>query len=145
LIQINLNLQKLPAEKKGVILTSESPDDLQAYGDREMINTVIRNLVNNAVKFSNKDGIVRVKVLYKNKMIEVIVSDMGVGMSAENATKLFYIDKKYKSVGTAGETGTGLGLILCKEFVEKNGGEIWCKTIEDSGTDFHFTIPGYTD
>lgn len=145
LIQINLNLQKLPAEKKGVILTSESPDDLQAYGDREMINTVIRNLVNNAVKFSNKDGIVRVMVLDKNKMIEVIVSDKGVGMSAENATKLFYIDKKYKSVGTAGETGTGLGLILCKEFVEKNGGEIWCKTIEDSGTDFHFTIPGYTD
>ncbi len=145
LIEVNMNLQKLPAEKKGVVLVTASTDDLQAYGDREMINTVIRNLINNAVKFSNKDGTVGVKILDKNMMFEVIVSDKGVGLSAENANKLFRIDKKYKSIGTAGETGTGLGLVLCKEFVEKNGGEIWCKTIESSGTDFHFTIPRYTD
>ena len=109
-----------------------------------MINTVIRNLINNAVKFSNKGGTVEVKILNKIKLFEVIVSDHGVGIPAENVKKLFRIDEKYKSVGTAGESGTGLGLVLCKEFVDKNGGEIWCKTEEGSGTEFHFTIPRYT-
>jgi len=144
LIQVNINLNKLPAEKKGVVLTTGIPDDLTAYGDREMINTVIRNLINNAVKFSNKGGIVEVKVHENNKLFEVIVCDNGVGIPAENVKKLFHIDQKYKSVGTAGESGTGLGLVLCKEFVDKNGGEIWCKTREGSWTEFHFTIPKYT-
>ncbi|MBE9510651.1 MAG: PAS domain S-box protein, partial [Bacteroidetes bacterium] len=145
LIQVNMNLIKLPAEKKGVVLTTNITDDLPAYGDREMINTVIRNLINNAVKFSNKGGTVEVKVHDKNKLFEVIVSDDGVGIPVENVKKLFHIDQKYKSVGTAGESGTGLGLVLCKEFIDKNGGEIWCKTKEGSWTEFHFTIPKYTD
>jgi len=144
LIQVNMNLHKLAAEKKAVVLTADIVDDLPAFGDREMINTVIRNLINNAVKFSNKDGTVEVKILDKIKLYEVVVSDRGVGITAENVKKLFRIDEKYKSVGTAGESGTGLGLVLCKEFVAKNGGEIWCKTKEGSGTDFHFTIPRYT-
>ncbi|MCK5067672.1 MAG: HAMP domain-containing histidine kinase, partial [Bacteroidales bacterium] len=72
------------------------------------------------------------------------VSDHGVGIPAGDVKKLFRIDEKYKSVGTEGESGTGLGLVLCKEFVDKNGGEIWCKTEEGSGTEFHFTIPIYT-
>ena len=144
LIQVNMNLHKLPAEKKGVTLTSNIAADLPAYGDREMINTVIRNLINNAVKFSNKGGTVEVEILTKNKLFEVIVSDHGVGIPAGDVKKLFRIDEKYKSVGTAGESGTGLGLVLCKEFIDKNGGEIWCKTEEGSGTEFHFTIPRYT-
>ncbi len=143
LVQVNMNLNKLPAEKKGVVLTTNIVDNLPAYGDREMINTVIRNLINNAVKFSNKGGTVEVKVQNKNKLFEVIVSDDGVGIPAENVKKLFHIDQKYKSVGTTGESGTGLGLVLCKEFVDKNGGEIWCKTKESSWTEFHFTIPKY--
>ena len=145
LIQVNMNLNKLPAENKGVIITTNIADNLPAWGDREMINTVIRNLINNAVKFSNKGGIVEIKVQNKNKFFEVIVSDNGVGIPAGDVKKLFHIDQKYKSVGTAGESGTGLGLVLCKEFVNKNGGEIWCKTREGSWTEFHFTIPKYTD
>ncbi len=144
LIQVNMNLHKLPAEKKGVVLTTNIADDLPAYGDREMINTVIRNLINNAVKFSSKGGVVEVKIHDTIKLFEVIVSDHGIGIPAGNIKKLFRIDEKYKSVGTAGETGTGLGLVLCKEFVDKNGGEIWCKTKEGSGSEFHFTIPKYT-
>ena len=144
LIQVNMNLHILPAEKKGVVLTTNIADDLLAYGDREMINTVIRNLINNAVKFSNKGGAVEIKIHDKIKLFEVVVSDQGVGIQDENAKKLFHIDQKYKSVGTAGESGTGLGLVLCKEFVDKNGGKIWCKTKEGSGTEFHFTIPKYT-
>jgi len=143
LIQVNMNLHKLPAEKKGVVLNTNIADDLMAYGDREMISAVIRNLINNAVKFSNKGGTVEVKILDKKRLFEVIVSDQGVGIPAGDIRKLFRIDEKYKSVGTEGESGTGLGLVLCKEFVDKNGGEIWAKTEEGLGTEFHFTIPKY--
>jgi len=144
LIQVNINLQKIPAEKKGVMLSSEIADDLPAYGDREMIDTVIRNLINNAVKFSNEGGKVVVKIQDKTDFFEVIIHDQGVGIPSEKVKTLFHVEGKYKSVGTAGETGTGLGLVLCKEFVDKNGGEIWCKSKEGSGTAFHFTIPKYT-
>jgi len=72
---------------------------------------------------------------------EVMVKDQGVGISPENMQKLFRIDVKYKTNGTAGETGTGLGLLLCREFVEKNGGKIWCTSEEHIGTTFHFTLP----
>ena len=145
LIEVNMNLHKLPAEKKGVLITTNIVDDLQAFGDREMINTVIRNLINNAVKFSNKGGIVELMVHEETKFFEIIIRDQGVGIPAGNVNKLFHVEEKYKSVGTAGESGTGLGLVLCKEFVDKNGGEIWCKTMEGSGAEFHFTVPRYTD
>ena len=145
LIEVNMNLHKIPAEKKGVQLTTNIVDDLPAYGDREMINTVIRNLINNAVKFSSKGGLVELKLIDKTKFFEIIIIDQGVGIPAGDVNKLFQIEEKYKSVGTAGEKGTGLGLVLCKEFIDKNGGEIWCKTREGSGTEFHFTVPKDTD
>jgi PAS domain S-box-containing protein len=144
LIQVNINLHKLPAEKKGVVLNPDIKEDLMAYGDREMISTVIRNLINNAVKFSNKGGNVEVKIHDKRRLFEVIVSDQGVGIPSEDLRKLFRIDEKYKSEGTDGESGTGLGLVLCKEFIDRNGGEIWVKSEEGAGTEFHFTIPKYT-
>jgi len=144
LVQVNVNLHKLPAEKKGLLLTMDMPDDMLAFGDREMINTVIRNLINNAVKFTNKGGKVEVGILDKIKSWEIVIRDTGIGISSENVLKLFRIDEKYRSVGTAGETGTGLGLVLCKEFIDQNGGKIWCVTKEGSGSEFHFTIPKYT-
>jgi PAS domain S-box-containing protein len=144
LIQENINLHKMHAEKKGVVLSSEIADDVSAYGDREMINTVIRNLINNALKFSNKGGKVDVEIHDKAGFFEVIIRDHGVGIPSGNIEKLFHVEGKYKSEGTAGESGTGLGLVLCKEFVDKNGGEIWCKSKEGAGTTFHFTIPNYS-
>ena len=140
LIQVNINLHKVPAEAKGVILKSGLKDDIQAYGDREMINTVLRNLINNAVKFTDK-GSVGIFVKKRDEYIEVQVKDEGVGISPENLQKLFHIDLKFKSKGTKGETGTGLGLILCKEFVEKNGGKIRAESKEGTGSAFFFTIP----
>ena len=141
LIQVNINLHKVPAGTKGVILQSGLQDDIQAYGDREMINTVLRNLINNAVKFTDKGGTVEVFVNKQDEYIEVQVKDEGVGISPENLERLFRIDVKFKSKGTKGETGTGLGLILCKEFVEKNGGKIRVESKEGEGTSFFFTIP----
>ncbi len=143
LVEVNLNLHQVAAEKKGILLASHIEDELLAYGDREMINTVIRNLINNAVKFSHKGGKVQVGIVARGEMLEVEVSDQGIGISEDHVKKIFRIDQKYKTPGTAGETGTGLGLVLCQEFVEKNGGKIWCQTRKGSGSSFHFTIPIY--
>jgi PAS domain S-box-containing protein len=141
LIQVNINLHKVQAENKGVILKPGLKDDIHAYGDSEMINTVLRNLINNAVKFTDKGGSVEVSVKKQDEYIEVQVKDEGVGISPENLQKLFQIDVKFKSKGTKEETGTGLGLIICKEFIEKNGGNIRAESEEGSGSAFYFTVP----
>jgi signal transduction histidine kinase len=141
LIHENVNLHKLLAEKKGIMLLSCEHDDMYAYGDRDMINSVIRNLMTNAVKFTDRDKKVEVKVEAKEEKIEVSVVDEGIGISQENMERLFRIDEKYKSTGTAGEKGTGLGLIICREFVEKNGGEINVTSKPGKGSTFSFTIP----
>ena len=137
----NINLHKLQAEKKGIILLSSDNDEAYAYGDRDMINSVIRNLMTNAVKFTDKDRKVEVIMQTRDNDIEVSIADEGIGIPEENMGKLFRIDEKFKSTGTAGEKGTGLGLIICKEFVEKNGGEITVQSNPGQGTTFSFTIP----
>jgi ligand-binding sensor domain-containing protein/signal transduction histidine kinase len=143
LIEVNLNLHQIPAEKKGIIISADIEEELLAYGDREMINTVVRNLVNNAVKFCRKDDEIKIRVNKVGKKHEVVVGDSGIGISAQDLKKLFRIDEKYKIKGTAGETGTGLGLVLCKEFVVKNGGEIRVSSVKGSGSEFIFTIPEF--
>ena len=143
LIEINVNLHRVPAQKKGVIITENVGDEIPAYGDREMITTVIRNLISDAVKFTKKGEHIDVKVDNKDKFIEVRVEDKGVGISQADQEKLFRIDVKYKTFGTSGEKGTGLGLILCKEFVEKNNGKIWVESELSKGSRFIFTVPAY--
>jgi len=141
LIQENVNLHKLLAERKGILLLSPDQNEVFAYGDRDMINSVIRNLMTNAVKFTDRDKRVEVKVEAREQKIEVSIVDEGIGMTQENLGKLFRIDEKFKSTGTAGEKGTGLGLIICREFVEKNGGEITVRSKPGEGSTFSFTIP----
>ncbi len=140
-IQENINLHKLLAEKKGIMLLSPDGDSVYAYGDRDMINSVIRNLITNAIKFTDRDKKVEVKLSPREKEIEISIVDEGVGIAEENMAKLFRIDEKFKSTGTAGEKGTGLGLIICREFVEKNGGEIAVRSKSGEGTTFSFTLP----
>jgi signal transduction histidine kinase/ligand-binding sensor domain-containing protein len=141
LIQENVNLHKMLADKKGVMLLSPDNQDIYAYGDRDMINSVVRNLMTNAVKFTDKDKKVEVKVEPREAEVEVSIVDEGIGIEQEYIDKLFKIDEKYKSTGTAGEKGTGLGLIICREFVEKHGGEIWVSSQPGKGSTFSFTIP----
>jgi len=145
MVNSSINLHKVSAETKGVWINSGVSGELYAFGDREMISTVLRNLINNAVKYSHKGGVIEVNVTEKDDMLEVVVSDQGVGISMENTEKIFRIDAKVKSPGTHGEKGTGLGLILCKDFVEINKGQIWCESEEGSGSTFHFTIPASED
>jgi len=141
LIQENINLHKLAAEKKGIILRSPGEVGIYAYGDRDMINSVIRNLMTNAVKFTDRHKEVAVNVKSTENLVEVSVVDEGIGIPSEFIDKLFRIDEKYKAVGTAGEKGTGLGLIICREFVEKNGGEIMVSSQAGEGSIFSFTLP----
>jgi signal transduction histidine kinase len=141
LVEVNINLHKLMAGEKGIVLKNKVERDLYAHGDPEMINTVVRNLVNNAVKYTPGGKSVEIDVEDQSGTFEILVKDEGVGISSENMKKLFRIDVKYKTNGTAGETGTGLGLLLCREFVEMNGGKIWCDSEENNGTTFHFTVP----
>jgi signal transduction histidine kinase len=106
-----------------------------------MIKTVLRNLISNAIKFTNSKGKIDLTALQNNNFIEIAVSDNGVGMSNETRKKLFDISTNITTKGTANEKGSGLGLILCKEFVEKHGGKIWIESEEGKGSDFKFTLP----
>lgn len=141
LIQENVNIHKLLAEKKGIMLLSPDQQDVYAYGDRDMINSVVRNLMTNAVKFTEPNKKVEVKVEPRDEEVEVSVVDEGIGIEKENLQRLFRIDEKFKSTGTAGERGTGLGLIICREFIEKHGGQIRVKSEPGLGSTFTFSIP----
>jgi signal transduction histidine kinase len=136
-----VNLHKILADKKGIMLLSPDNTDIYAYGDRDMINSVIRNLMTNAVKFTHQNKKVEIKVETRKEEVEVSIVDEGIGIEEEYIDKLFRIDEKFKSTGTAGEKGTGLGLIICREFVEKHGGEIRVSSSPGQGSTFSFTIP----
>jgi PAS domain S-box-containing protein len=134
------DLQGIIARKKGVKLKNEIAPKTLVHADKNMINTVLRNLISNAIKFSNPDGEIVITVNLTDEIVEVIVIDDGVGMSRESLGKLFRIDTYYSTSGTMGESGTGLGLIICKEFVEKNSGRIKAISAEGAGTTLSFTL-----
>ena len=136
-----IKLLKTNAENKKIDVSYNIPKGTKAYGDKNMISTVLLNLVSNAIKFTSENGKVTVSMVSEDHTVEVMVSDTGVGIPANNLDKLFIIDHKIQTKGTANEKGTGLGLILCKEFVEKNGGKIWVNSEVGKGSQFHFTLP----
>ena len=104
--------------------------------------TAIRNLVSNSIKFSEKDGVIKINsLLIDNKTIEISVSDNGIGIPEDKLSQIFSLGTKNTKLGTAGEKGTGLGLILCKELVEKNNGTISVESKENLFTKFSFTVP----
>ena len=116
-------------------------EDISVYADKNLLKTILRNLLSNAVKYTHNGGIVGVSARQIGRYTEVLVTDTGVGMSPEAIEKIFRIDTKYSTLGTENETGTGLGLILCKEFVEKHGGKIWVESEIGKGATFMFTLP----
>ncbi len=110
-------------------------------GDKNMIKTVLRNLLSNAVKYSYRSGKVIINASVNDQKVIISVKDNGIGIPEGDLKKIFRIDTKYSVPGTENEQGTGLGLKLCKEFVEKQGGEIWVESIEHKGSEFKFSIP----
>jgi len=141
LINENILHLQLPAANKEIYLYYEAEEDIYLFADKNMINTVLRNLLSNAVKFTYRCGKVIVGASLTTDEVIISVKDTGIGISKENIDKLFRIDTNYSLTGTDNERGTGLGLKLCKEFVEKQGGRIWVESIENQGSEFKFSLP----
>jgi signal transduction histidine kinase len=136
-----INLQKLTAQNKEIQLHSQincKSDVL--VGDEDMLKTVLRNLLSNAIKFSHPGSEVRIEVFENSEEFLFHVIDQGIGMSGEKVENLFQLEQK-SSTGTANEHGTGLGLLLCREFVDKHNGKIWAESVLNHGTIINFTIP----
>ena len=129
------------AAKKKVKLISEITSELNIFADKFMIDTVLRNLISNAIKFTNAGDEIKIKTVETESKYRISVKDNGVGMKDQIKEKLFKISEHVTTKGTDQEKGTGLGLILCKEFVEKNGGKIWVESEVGKGSEFIFTIP----
>lgn len=140
LLKENVELLRGQAQNKSLTLEQTSNETIIVNADRNSINTVVRNLVSNAIKFTPPGGHITLTVKIDGSKIVTSVSDTGVGMSPEVISKLFRIDTKHSTKGTANEKGTGLGLILCKEFVEKNGGTISVTSVPGQGSVFSFTL-----
>ncbi len=136
------------AKNKSILLVDKIHEDIFVSADKNMLLTIIRNLISNAVKFTPKGGIIELNSTLKaneknHKFVKIGVMDSGVGVSKEIQSKLFDIGESVSTKGTENESGTGLGLVLCKEFVEKHGGEIWVESDIGVGSEFYFTIPLY--
>lgn len=125
-----VEIEILPINHNGIVL-----------GDLQMIKTILRNLLTNAIKFSKPDSKVRIAVNERDIYYEITVSDSGIGIDKNKIDRLFEIATNTTTSGTSLEPGTGFGLIICKEFVEKNGGKIWCESEVNIGSKFKFTLP----
>jgi signal transduction histidine kinase len=129
------------AKSKNIGVELEAGKDLTVFADINMLKTVLRNLLSNAIKFTNEGGKILIKAEDMLDHTSLSVSDNGIGIGPKNLEKLFNITEFYSTKGTAKERGTGLGLMLCKEFVEKHGGTIGVESQEGKGSTFSFTIP----
>lgn len=136
-----VSLLRLNAEEKDIVISPKIDRNLVAWADENLYNTILRNLISNAIKFSRIGSVIYVTASIKNNMIEVSVADSGVGIRQENLEKLFMVDSTFSTRGTLNEKGTGLGLVLCKEFVEINKGTIWAESELEKGSTFYFTLP----
>jgi signal transduction histidine kinase len=143
LVTENVNLLEKAAQDKDISLAKSISPDTYAVMDINAFNVVLRNLISNAVKFTPRGGQVEIRTSRPGAFIRVEVADTGIGMSEEACRRLFRVDSTSTTLGTANERGTGLGLILCKEFVEKSGGVIGVESVKGKGSTFYFTIPAY--
>ncbi len=136
-----LSFYKENARLKNIHLMNHVDKDISVYADRELLSAIIRNLVSNAIKFTDNNGYVKIDAVKKNGFVEISVEDNGTGIDPVRLEKIFSLESAVSTRGTRNEEGTGLGLILCKEFVEKNGGEIRVSSYKGKGTVFYFTMP----
>ncbi len=136
-----LTLFKMAIEEKHLSIKTDIPNKFDIVADRFMLSTIIRNLLSNAIKYSNSNSNIEIVATRNSDYITFFVKDYGEGIPADSLEKLFRIDENISTPGTNKEKGTGLGLILCKEFVEYHKGKIWVESKEHYGSTFYFTIP----
>jgi signal transduction histidine kinase len=137
----NINVASSQAELKGIKIMNEIHSEVQIMGDKNVVHLVVRNLLSNAIKFTENGGEVHVSSKVLNGEVEVEVRDTGVGMSAEKLAMLFHDETHFTTPDTTKKDGTGLGLLLCKEFLSKTSGEIWAESKEGEGSSFKFRLP----
>ncbi len=141
IIEENVELLSGNAVQKNITITHSKCHEVLAYIDVNMITTVVRNLLSNAIKFTPHNGTISASISREGLFWKVSITDSGIGINEKDLNKLFLLDSNPTTIGTSQEKGTGLGLILCKEFVERNGGEIGVQSQVDKGSIFWFTIP----
>ncbi|MCK7509000.1 MAG: HAMP domain-containing histidine kinase [Desulfobacterales bacterium] len=129
------------AQIKNITLNYSKPNTIEIFADPNLFKSILLNLICNSIKFTHNNGKIDIETRLKQEQIEISVIDNGVGMNEETINKLFKIDSSISTSGTAKEIGSGLGLLICKEFVEKHGGKIWVESEIGKGSKFIFTIP----
>jgi len=140
-IKETINLSNISAKRKEITIQQNLPSKLPVFADKLMIHTVLRNVISNAVKFTHKGGKIKVSAEKDKDHIKILVEDNGIGIKKEHMDNLFSIDNNYSQPGTQNETGTGLGLLLCNEFIKIHSGKIDVESKEGKGSRFYFTLP----
>ena len=140
LTQESINILNPIALEKDISIINNTKI-MNAFADQDMVKSIIRNLISNALKFTQSGGEIEVSTHNTKGFVQVTVRDTGVGMTAKQLENIFSLDQQTSTTGTAGETGTGLGLPLCKDMLERNGGHIWAESILGNGSQFYFTLP----
>lgn len=140
-IDSNITLVSGNAFKKNISIEKQLAENETIYADSSLVDTILRNLLTNAIKFTYPNGQIIVSTKPQGDFLAISISDSGVGIDSQNLEKIFRIDSKFSKIGTDNEKGSGLGLVLCKEFVEKLGGQIWVTSELGQGTTFTFTLP----
>ncbi|HEY9048655.1 MAG TPA: ATP-binding protein, partial [Ohtaekwangia sp.] len=135
-----ITLMEVDMQRKDIKVKNNLHQSLQAYADLNMIRSILRNLLTNAIKFTSNGGVITLNAMRTDRQVILSVADTGVGIPASNQHRMFTLGS-ITTPGTKQEKGTGLGLLLCKEFVEKNGGRIWFESVEGKGTTFFFSLP----
>jgi len=144
LVQSSVNLLSEMANNKTIKIIDQLPADCLIIADENQIDVVIRNLISNAIKFTPENGLITLEARETDFHWEIKIRDTGIGMDAKTSQKLFKQNSNVTTYGTNNEKGTGLGLTLCKEMVEKNKGEIWVESAPKKGSTFYFTLPKIT-
>ncbi len=141
ILNSNIDFLKVNAEKKHITLKSNIKENLIVHADKNMVNTIIRNLINNAIKFTEEKGNITIDHSIDGHYISISIKDDGIGMDESTKAKLFKIDEQHSENGTLGESGTGLGLIICDEFIRKNKGKINVESEKGKGSTFTVKLP----
>jgi len=135
-----INFIKNSASIKNIKIVNNIPTEISVFADSDQLDLILRNLFSNALKFTPNLGTITISAIEKDGLVEISIKDNGIGIKDDILQKIFKTESYFSSKGTEGEKGTGLGLVLCKEFVEKNGGKIWVESNSDQGSTFTFTL-----
>ena len=140
IVQVEYLLSEI-AHQKSITIDKILPPTIPVLADQSMISTILRNLISNSIKFTNHGGNIRISASSDTNGITVSVIDNGVGIPKERIETLFQLDESYSTQGTEKETGSGLGVILCKEFIDKHNGKIGVESVVDKGSTFYIYLP----